>query len=125
MQEYEVVKSDVRCDESEIDQYVNVMNGIVAHLMNEGYNQGYRNEIAVNFTVASWMLGFDPEELMQEFVDVDLVDPAMDDDDPSDRVRRIMGYENSFCWDWMIDPGDWVNTAELLVDPPAMFVRKD
>ena len=116
------------CDADEVGKYIDVLNGIAWFCVEEGYRPGYRNEIAVNLTVAADMLGFDVMSLLDEFVKAGLIDPDGDDEDTRHRFERVLDYANSFetiAWDWMIDPQWWADRGcehEEDDDLPIKFV---
>lgn len=89
--------------------YISMMNGI-AYACHEyaEYQEGFRNTIAVDLTVGSYMLGLDPFDVLNTFIKYGLIDPLMDDEAPIDRVRRVLLYDYNFDWDWMINPDSYV-----------------
>ena len=123
----EVSKEKV-IDTDSAPDYINMMNGIVysCHEYDE-YQEGYRNTIAVNITVGSYMLGLDALSVLEEFINAGLIDPNKDDEYPSDRIKRALFYNESFSWSWMINPETYVkfsksaNSAEL----PLLFKLVD
>lgn len=116
---YLVTKADAVADDQEVEGFVSVMNGIAYKCRTMGYGQGWRNEIMVNLTVASYMLGLDPEQVLDDFVSTDLIDCSDDDEDPYDRATRVLDYKRRFSWDWMIDAGWWRQVGETAVDEGA------
>lgn len=102
----------VLCDKESIDDYVELLNGLVWDCNQyDGYKVGYRNTMALDLTVASYMLGLDPERVMSEFIKAGLIAKVMDDEDPMDRVKRALDYKDRFDWDYLIDPDDYMGYA--------------
>lgn len=105
---YVVSKADVDVDDSEaLDDWVRVLNGIAYHCVTDAYAKGWRNEIMVNMTVASCMLGIEPEDVLDDFVRTSLIDCSDDDEDPYDRMTKVLDYKRRFSWDWAIDAAWW------------------
>lgn len=104
---------EVLCDKKEVNDYVDLMNGISWKCQNGGYEQGWRNTIMVDFTVATFMLGLDPIEMLELFDGNGMICEFMDDEHPSDRVHRVMSYDKDFSWEWMISPGDFVIIGQM------------
>ena len=129
MEEYKIRRDEVRCDEFDIDQYVNVLNGIVYFCKKRiGFYRGFRNTIAVDLTVASYMLGLDAIEVLDKLVELDVIDPKDDDEDTWNRVRTVLDYDESFCWTWMIDPDVYFvhgKTSMMMSTLPIRFVAVD
>lgn len=95
------------CDAQDL---VDVLNGISWFCQEDhGYTEGWRNELAVNLTAASYMLGLKPKEVFDQFVKDGLIDPKNDDESPYDRIDTIMNYENRFDWWWLITPEWYAN----------------
>lgn len=118
----EVSKAKVRVDSKDLlNDYISMMNGIVYACSRYGkYRECYRNQIAVDLTVGSYMLGLDAFDVLNEFICADLVDPVSDDEEPSDRVDRVLNYTYRFDWDWMIDPDDYTGYQDLDEDDDYM-----
>lgn len=129
MEEYKIRRDEVRCDEFDIDQYVNVLNGIVYFCKKRsGFYRGFRNTIAVDLTVAAYMLGLDAIEVLDKLVELDVIDPSDDDEDTWNRVRTVLDYDESFCWTWMIDPDVYFahgKTSMMVSTLPIRFVAVD
>lgn len=104
---YAVSKADTDIVDSEVLDWVRVLNGIAYKCQNDGYCPGWRNEIMVNMTVASYMLGIEPEDVLDDFVRTSLIDCSDDDEDPYDRMTKVLDYKRRFSWDWMIDAAWW------------------
>lgn len=121
----EIAKDEVLADEEHALIYLSILNGIVydCHQQN-GFTEGYRNQIAVDLTVAAHMLGLDPEDVLQKLVDAKVIDLSKDDEDTFERVRRVMQYSDRFSWDYMIDPDAYLtaNMENDGTDVPIMFV---
>lgn len=120
---------EVRCPLEEVDDYINMMNGIALHCeMREGYSRGWRNEKAVDLTVGSYMLGLEPIEVLDKFREAKLIKDENDDENPADRVWTVYNYKYAFSWLWMIDPEFYMRFAELyqedLDEPKLKFVVK-
>ena len=105
----EVKTKEMIVDVDQAADYISMLNGIayVCHKYNE-YQEGFRNTIAVDLTVGSYMLGLNPLDVLDAFIKNGLIDPLMDDEAPIDRVKRVMWYDESFDWDWMINPDSYV-----------------
>ena len=103
--------------------YINMMNGI-AYACHEyaEYQEGFRNTVAVDLTVGSYMLGLDPLNVLDVFIKYGLIDPAMDDEAPNDRVKRVLLYSESFDWDWMINPEMYVGYVKKFQQPEGIPV---
>lgn len=116
-----IPKDDLINNINIIDEYVSLLNGIsyACHRYDE-YSEGYRNTIAVDLTVASYMLGLDAQEVLKEFVIRGLIDPLKDDEAPIARVDRVLNYRYKFDWDWMIDPDQY-----LLYDKFVKYAYED
>ena len=110
----EVSRNNTRCDKDSVDDYVRLMNGIsyACHRYDE-YSEGYRNQVAVDFTVGCWMLGLDAIKVLRDFEFYRLIDPANDDEQPIDRIGRVLDYTDSFSWDWMIDPDSYLTYGDV------------
>ncbi len=94
--------------EKEITQsYVDVLNGLSFHCQNDGWKQGFRNEIAVNLTVSAYLLGLDAVDILNEFIKAGIIDPSTDDQWTEGRVETVLSYDRSFDWNWMIDAPFW------------------
>ena len=92
--------------------YVDLMNGISYQCENNMFMRGYRNEIAVNLAVGSHMLGLEPMKVLDELTGMGVIDVGNDDEDTYDRVRRVLDYDRSFNWDYMIDPDYYANRGK-------------
>lgn len=114
---FEIDKAKVReKDEDFIDYFIDVMNGLVYYCQEcVGYSAGHRNEIALNMTVGSYMLGLYPQDVLAAFIENDLMSQRTDDEDPRERVRRALEYRFRFDWDYMLNPEfyeDWANSSD-------------
>lgn len=99
--------SPKECDAQDL---VDILNGISWFCQEDyGYAEGWRNELAVNLTAASHMLGLKPKEMFDQFVKEKLIDPENDDENPDYRISTIMDYESRFDWYWMITPEWYAN----------------
>ena len=90
-----------------VQSYVDVLNGLSYHCQAGGWKQGYRNEIAVNLTVAAYLLGLDAIDTLNEFVKAGIIDPSTDDQSTEGRVETVLLYDRDFDWNWMIDAPFW------------------
>lgn len=125
--EFKVSRKNAGCEENIVDDYVAVLNGIAVccHKYDE-YQEGYRNQIAVDLTVAADMLCLDPYVVLEEFEKAGLIRDYNDDEDPETRVSRVMNYSTRFCWDYMISPYNYVSASKYLDDEcPLCFVIED
>lgn len=99
---------DVRCEPSEAPDYINVLNGLIVDCArNKGYKEGYRNEMILDMTVSSYMLGIDPEGVLECFMHDGLITNGMDDEQPTDRMSKMLDYKSRFDWDYMLDPDSY------------------
>ncbi len=105
----EVKTKEMIVDVDQADDYINMLNGIAyaCHKYDE-YQEGSRNTVAVDLTVGSYMLGLNPLDVLDAFIKNGLIDPLMDDEAPINRVQRVMWYDESFDWNWMINPDSYV-----------------
>lgn len=105
-----IPKEDLENNAKIIDEYVDLLNGIAyACQMYDEYSQGSRNTVAVDLTVACYMLGLDAQQISDLFIKASLINPARDDEDPETRIDRVLNYRYKFDWDWMIDPEQYLN----------------
>ena len=112
-----IPKEDLENNVNIIDEYVDLLNGIAyACQRYDEYSEGSRNTVAVDLTVACYMLGLDALQILDMFVKASLIDPARDDQDPEGRVYRVLDYRYKFDWDWMIDPEQYLNIAKVYKD---------
>lgn len=98
---------DVKCEEDDVQRYVDLLNGIWATVRDEGYRRGIRNIIILDLTVGCVMVGIDPEEVIDSFFEEKIMFPHEDDEDTYNRMSRVLVYDDRFCWDYMIDPEDY------------------
>lgn len=121
-EEIKVSKEKV-IDIDSASDYIAMMNGIAyaCHEYSE-YQKGFRNTVAVDLTVGSYMLGLDPLNVLDVFIKYGLIDPAMDDEAPNDRVKRVLLYSESFDWNWMIDPDMYVGFCVKFFRPEEIPV---
>ena len=118
-----VSRDEALCEEGMVQDYVDLLRGIVHDCCHHfAYREGTRNEIAVNLTVASYMLGLDPEDVMRTLIRERVIDPDNDDEDPMQRVRTIMDYADRFDWDWMLNPQYYVDRG---VEVQGYLMRVD
>ena len=116
-------KDKTIADEDSVQDYLDVLNGIVTECHEDGYRQGWRNEIIVNMVVSAYMLGLDPMQVLDLLKANELIKDEDDDESPKDRVSRVWDYESSFSWDWMIDANWWSKRADAgTTTPPVKFV---
>lgn len=100
---------EARVSGETLDLYVKMMNGISFCCSEYGeYDEGYRNKIAVDLTVGSYMLGLDAKEVMGIFIGEGIIDPDNDDESPTSRVITILDYSHRFEWNWMINPDGYI-----------------
>lgn len=121
-----IPKEDLENNVNIIDEYVDLLNGI-AYACNryDEYSEGNRNTVAVDLTVACYMLGLDALKILDMFVKAELIDPAWDDEDPEGRVYRVLEYRYKFDWDWMIDPEQYLNTPKTYEDTDGLIKYAD
>lgn len=121
---YRVSADELICQETEAEGYVNVLNGIVHDCYRtHGFQEGNRNNVIVDMTVAAYMLGLDATDVLDKFVEHGILDTSDDDEDTYDRVSTVLEYSEFFSWDWMIDPDGWVTLAQEHAgeDNPVLF----
>ena len=121
---YRIVADELVCQETEAADYVDVLNGIAhACYKNDVFQEGNRNNVIVDMTVAAYMLGLSAMDVLDKFIEQGIIDPSDDDEDTYDRVKTVLEYTKSFSWDWMIDPDGWVTMAQDYEgeDNPVLF----
>lgn len=126
METIHVTKDEALVDEDSLQDYVDLLNGIVYDCSQGGYCEGNRNEIAVCLTVGAYSLGLDPLDVLDKLIKENVIDPRNDDEDPATRVRTIMDYERRFDWDWMLNPDYYAGLGgKMLTDkdfvPKVLF----
>lgn len=110
---YKIAADELVCQETEAADYVDVLNGIVHDCYrNHAFQEGNRNNVIVDMTVAAYMLGLDATDVLDKFVEHGILDPSEDDEDTYDRVKTVLEYTMFFNWDWMIDPDGCVTLAQ-------------
>ena len=98
----------------DIDEYITLLNGLSYCCQHyDEYQEGMRNNIAVDFTVASFMLGLPVLCVLNTFMHEDLIDEVNDDEFPVERVSTVLRYNESFSWNYMIDPDHWLSYGNL------------
>jgi hypothetical protein len=121
---YRIVADELVCQETEAADYVDVLNGIAHGCYKEDlFQQGNRNNVIVDMTVAAYMLGLDATDVLDKFIEHSIIDPCVDDEDTYDRVKTVLEYTKSFSWGWMIDPDSMVALAQYYAgeDNPVLF----
>jgi len=121
---YRIVADELVCQDTEAESYVAVLNGIVHDCYrNHAFQEGNRNNVIVDLTVAAYMLGLGVFDVLDKLVQNGVIDPDDDDEDPYDRAETVLLYDKSFSWDWMIDPDGWVTLAQEHAgeDNPVLF----
>lgn len=122
-----IKKADCLCNDEEVTDFLDVLQGI-AYACDAGkYSEGYRNEIAVNLTVSAHMLGLEPKDVLDAFMDEEIIMEADDDEYPHDRVETVLGYHRRFDWTYMLDPMAYKAYAiAMRGNPcPVTFVLED
>lgn len=104
MRVIEIKKDSVACNDEEVTNFLDVLQGIAYACDSGEYAEGQRNQIAVDLTVSAYMLGLDPDDVLNDFMDEELITEADDDEYPTDRVSKVMEYYRRFDWEYMIDP---------------------
>ncbi len=122
-----IPKEDLENNANIIDEYVDLLNGIAyACQRYDEYSQGNRNTVAVDLTVACYMLGLvDVQRILDMFIKASLIDPARDDENPETRVYRVLEYRYRFDWDWMIDPEQYLNVPKIYKDIDGLIKYAD
>lgn len=126
MEVIEIARDKILADEDSVQDYVDLLNGIVWECANNfGFDRGKRNTIAVDLTVAAYMLGLDPIGVLDKLIDRKVIHPSDDDEDTHVRVQTVMDYSRRFSWEWMIDPDMYVYVARInaIADNGIMPVR--
>ena len=114
MEVIEIARDEVLADEDSVQDYVDLLNGIVWECANNfGFDRGSRNTVAVDLTVAAYMLGLDPIGVLDKLIDRKVIHPSDDDEDTHVRVKTVMDYSRRFSWEWMIDPDMYVDIARI------------
>lgn len=108
----EIDKDECLCDEDDIQNYVDVLNGIIYECVNGNFKEGYRNQVAVDLTVASYMLGLDPTNVIAWLIQLRVINPLDDDEDTKRRVETVLDYRRRFDWEYMIEPETFINAAK-------------
>lgn len=117
-------KGQVLCDDEDIKGYLDVLNGIAYDCWhNHGFEQGWRNTIAVDLTVAAYELGLDPKKVLDEMVKENVICLFDDDEDTYVRISTVMDYKGRFSWSWMIDPDIYQGIGEEHTFDERMPVR--
>ena len=111
--------------DAEPQDIVNMLNGIVYDCQFEnGYSEGWRNQVAVDLVVGCTLLGIEYEDVLDKLVDADVINPSIDDDeDTYRRFDRVMGYKDNFSWGWMVDPDAYMGHDDAFFDRFDMAVR--
>jgi hypothetical protein len=107
----EIAKDECLCDEDSIQDYVDVLNGIVCSCVYGNFREGYRNKVAVDLTVAAYMLGLDANDVLNKLIEESIINPLVDDEDTKRRVETVLDYHRHFHWSYMIDPEDYIHVA--------------
>lgn len=107
----EIVKDECLCNEDDIQDYIDVLNGIVCECVRGNFKEGYRNQVAVDLTVAAYMLGLDAELVLHELIVERVINPLDDDEDTLRRVETVLDYSHRFAWGYMIDPETYTHAA--------------
>lgn len=107
----EIAKDECLCDEDDVQDYVDVLNGIVHECMLSNFREGYRNQVAVDLTVAAYMLGLDANDVLNKLIEESVINPLVDDEDTCRRVETVLDYHRRFDWEYMIDPETYTYAA--------------
>ena len=70
----------------------------------DGFREGYRNTMIVDLTVSCSMLGIDELYVLRALNRASAIDYRDDDEDTEHRMSRVLEYQRSFDYDYMIDP---------------------
>lgn len=103
----DIANDEILCDEKDAQDYVDVLNGLSYHCQGLGWCSGWRNEVAVNMTVAAYLLGLSAINTLEKFIEEGIIDPYTDDESTVGRVETVLLYDKDFCWTWMIEPDWW------------------
>jgi hypothetical protein len=118
----EIAKDECLCDEDDIQDYVDVLNGIVYECVHGNFKEGYRNQVAVDLTVAAYMLGLDAELVLHQLIVERVINPLDDDEDIKRRVETVLDYRRRFDWEYMIEPETFIKAAnDWSSEPPVKF----
>lgn len=122
----EIAKDECLCDEDDVQDYVDVLNGIVYECVHDNFREGYRNQVAVDLTVAADMLGLDANDVLNKLFKESVINPLDDDEDTCRRVETVLDYRRRFDWEYMIDPEHYVAVARAHADDikvmPVQFI---
>lgn len=102
---------------TEIEEAVDVADGILKFVKTHGWTQGFRNNIAVDLSISCHYLGRDPRRMLELVLDKGLEDIGMyDDEGISKRFSTVEGYID-YGWrhcpaDYYADRGFWKRISE-------------
>ena len=116
---YKVEVVDKNCSIDDWDKAKHILGCIEKLCQCGGYVQGYRNDIAVDFTCACWVINADPYRVAKEL--------SINDEeyrDLEDRINVIYGY----CRSWDDEPNGVFDKMLMLdtwagVSEPAEFIE--
>lgn len=98
-----VSRSHVRCKQEEVEDYANVLDGLIYDIDHGGYVKGYRNTMIVNLVVCCYELDRDWQDVMNAF----LQKFEDDEEDAWHRAEVVEDYADRFNWNYMISPNIW------------------
>lgn len=92
-----------------------IFNGICQRVKTDGWNEGYRNNMAVNLMITGRMLGITEGDNNQEIIE--LLDLPFDDEvDLASRMETIEGYVERWIFDnpiaYILDEGYYSSFAK-------------
>ena len=112
------VLHDQALSDDDAASLIDILNGLVylcAH--HNWFSPGHRNEVILNITVSAWMLGLNPENTLDEFVSINIIDPHKDDEDTFTRMRRMLNYTDRFSFDYMMNTTIYESYGHMIGSP--------
>lgn len=99
----------------EQDKALAILNGVIIAMNNDGFGwmEGWRNTMAVDFTIAAEILGQDAERLFNVYFDPGLSNESRYD--AIERIRTVASYNyanNNDSFDMMLDPDEWIRWSQ-------------
>ncbi len=89
-------------DEHDVDEAIEVANGILVFIDKNGWMEGFRNNMAVDLSIACHYIGYDPVLLIDETMGKSFEDITLsDDEDAEKRLTKVKWYLD---YGWKHDP---------------------
>lgn len=122
------LKADYYVTPGDIDIMVGALEGMHAHIKEKGWVEGYRNDIAVDFTICCYLLGLDGKEIFGEFANeyrgVLYVD-TLDFGERYDTVMKYCKYRWNDPWIYELDCSGWAREGEKVKEEDRIFTIVD